>query len=77
MSNIVLPHDFRNAQSEAPPAKQSRSRQQEQLEFLLHRQAQFKEAALIAKKKGDMERAKDLLRQAKVYPNMLRVLSEG
>jgi hypothetical protein len=61
-STSVLPT---SASGPSPP-KVARSRQEEQLEFLLHRQQQFKEAALLAKKRGDIEGAKKFLLQAKV-----------
>lgn len=41
-------------------------RQKHQLDFLLKRQLQFKEAALAAKKKGDITTAKKFLLAAKV-----------
>src|SRR5580700_10705641 len=54
-----------SSQSSLKPTPPKQSRQEEQLDFLLLRQAQFKEAALLAKRRGDMEAAKTFLRQAK------------
>ena len=42
------------------------SRNEKELQFLLQRQKEFKMAALQAKKQGDIDAAKDYLRQAKV-----------
>jgi hypothetical protein len=46
------------------PPKQSRNSQQ--LDFLENRQLQFKQAALLAKRKGNMALAKEFLLKAKV-----------
>lgn len=49
-----------------PPVSGRQLRQKQQLDFLLKRQLQFKEAAITAKKKGDMTAAKKFLLAAKV-----------
>jgi coiled-coil and C2 domain-containing protein 1 len=60
-----------SSSSSLQPTPPKQSRQEEQLSFLLHRQAQFKEAALLAKKRGDMDAAKTYLRQAKGFDEMI------
>jgi hypothetical protein len=47
------------------------SKQEAQLRFLLERQQKFKEAAVTAKKKGDLESAMSFLRQSKVNCSLL------
>uniref|UniRef100_A0A0R3RRE9 C2 domain-containing protein n=1 Tax=Elaeophora elaphi TaxID=1147741 RepID=A0A0R3RRE9_9BILA len=53
------------------------SRQKQQLEFLLKRQLQFKEAAIAAKKKGDMTTAKKFLLVAKGFDKMIAASKNG
>ena len=52
------------------------TRQEKELALLEKRQAQFKAAALSCKKAGDMEQAKDYLRQAKGFEKLI-VASQG
>ena len=62
-----------SAASETPsPPKQSR--QEQQLEFIQHRQVQFREAALHAKRNGDTDLAKRYLLQSKVRKPLLIVI---
>ncbi|VDN19265.1 unnamed protein product [Gongylonema pulchrum] len=49
------------------------SRQKQQLDFLLKRQMQFKQAAVAAKNKGDIEAAKKFLLAAKVIGKYFKV----
>ncbi|VDK49125.1 unnamed protein product [Gongylonema pulchrum] len=49
------------------------SRQKQQLDFLLKRQMQFKQAAVAAKNKGDIEAAKKFLLAAKVTRKYFKV----
>lgn len=53
------------------------SRQNQQLEFLLKRQQQFKQAALIAKNKNDMALAKKYLLAAKGFDQMIEASRAG
>ncbi|XP_046961608.1 coiled-coil and C2 domain-containing protein 1-like isoform X2 [Vanessa cardui] len=52
-------------------------RYQKQLALLLHRQKQFKDAAIMAKKDGDIERAKEYLRAAKGFDGVLEAARGG
>lgn len=54
------------AQSGGGPTPPKMSKQEAQLRFLLDRQQKFKEAAVTAKKHGDLNSAMSFLRQAKV-----------
>lgn len=49
-----------------PSVSRAQTRQKQQLEFLLKRQLQFKQAAMNAKNKGDIVNAKKYLLAAKV-----------
>ncbi|XP_049870894.1 coiled-coil and C2 domain-containing protein 1-like isoform X2 [Pectinophora gossypiella] len=70
-SALPAPHD---APAAAPrPA----SRHDKQLVFLLHRQKEFKEAALKAKKEGDIEQAKEYLRAAKGFDSVIEAARGG
>ncbi|XP_050362156.1 coiled-coil and C2 domain-containing protein 1-like isoform X2 [Nymphalis io] len=60
----------------AVPSAQS-TRYQKQLALLLHRQKQFKEAAIMAKKDGDIEQAKDYLRTAKGFESVIEAARGG
>ncbi|CAG9784668.1 unnamed protein product [Diatraea saccharalis] len=66
----------------APPAPStppsaSSSRHEKQLALLLHRQKQFKEAAIKAKKAGDIEQAKEYLRAAKGFDTVIEAARGG
>ena len=50
----------------ASSIKKSPGRNEQQLNYLLERQKEFKMAALQAKKQGDLEGAKNYLRMSKV-----------
>ncbi|VDM97619.1 unnamed protein product [Thelazia callipaeda] len=52
-------------------------RQKQQLEFLLKRQLQFKQAAIVAKKKGDVISAKKFLLAAKGFDKMIIASKNG
>ncbi|XP_059061811.1 coiled-coil and C2 domain-containing protein 1-like isoform X2 [Achroia grisella] len=64
----------RAAPSQAPTPP---SRYDKQLALLLHRQKQFKEAAIKAKKSGDIEHAKEYLRAAKGFDSMIEAAKGG
>ncbi|KAK0425709.1 hypothetical protein QR680_009332 [Steinernema hermaphroditum] len=53
------------------------SRQQNQLQFLLTRQKQFKDAAILAKKRGDVITAKKYLLSAKGFEPMIEASHNG
>ncbi|GJQ67542.1 hypothetical protein Trydic_g8354 [Trypoxylus dichotomus] len=55
----------------------STSRAQKQIQFLLARQKEFKIAALNAKKKGELEQAKEFLRAAKGFEPLLEASYAG
>ncbi|VDN90458.1 unnamed protein product [Brugia pahangi] len=63
----------------APEASISgkQSRQKQQLDFLLQRQFQFKEAAIAAKRNGDVETAKKFLLAAKGFDKMIAASKNG
>uniref|UniRef100_A0AAF5RWP9 C2 domain-containing protein n=1 Tax=Wuchereria bancrofti TaxID=6293 RepID=A0AAF5RWP9_WUCBA len=63
----------------APEASISgkQSRQKQQLDFLLQRQFQFKEAAIAAKKNGDVTTAKKFLLAAKGFDKMIAASKSG
>uniref|UniRef100_A0A914WVX9 DM14 domain-containing protein n=1 Tax=Plectus sambesii TaxID=2011161 RepID=A0A914WVX9_9BILA len=63
--------------TEGGPSPPKQSRNSQQLDFLEHRQMQFKQAALLAKQKGDMELAKKYLRAAKGFDNMIEASRAG
>ncbi|XP_028174470.1 coiled-coil and C2 domain-containing protein 1-like [Ostrinia furnacalis] len=53
------------------------SRHDKQLALLLHRQKQFREAAIKAKKAGDIEQAKEYLRAAKGFDSVIEAAKGG
>ena len=61
----------------APPASRPLTRQEKQLALLEKRQGQFKAAALNCKKAGDMEQAKEYLRQAKGFEKLISASKGG
>lgn len=61
----------------APSGVEGKSRNSAQLEFLLQRQAQFKQAAIHAKSKGDVETAKKYLLEAKGFDKMIQAAQAG
>ncbi|VIO96345.1 Uncharacterized protein BM_BM6408 [Brugia malayi] len=63
----------------APEASISgkQSRQKQQLDFLLQRQFQFKEAAIAAKRNGDVATAKKFLLAAKGFDKMIAASKNG
>ncbi|CAH2105026.1 unnamed protein product [Euphydryas editha] len=61
----------------APAGAAAPSRYQKQLALLLHRQKQFKEAAILAKKNGDINQAKEYLRTAKGFDSVIEAARGG
>ncbi|VDM45287.1 unnamed protein product [Toxocara canis] len=63
----------------APPSagQLPQSRQSQQLDFLIKRQLMFKQAALAARKKGDLETAKKYLLSAKGFDQMILASRSG
>ncbi|CAB63350.3 Coiled-coil and C2 domain-containing protein 1-like [Caenorhabditis elegans] len=61
----------------APSGVEGKSRNQGQLEFLLERQAQFKQAAIHAKSRGDVEAAKKYLVEMKGFDKMIQAAQAG
>ncbi|CAH0726304.1 unnamed protein product, partial [Brenthis ino] len=59
------------------PAAHAATRNDKQLALLLHRQKQFKEAAIAAKKNGDIEQAKEYLRAAKGFDSVIEAARGG
>ncbi|XP_059484969.1 coiled-coil and C2 domain-containing protein 1-like isoform X2 [Neocloeon triangulifer] len=61
------------------PARKSpqQTRQEKQINLLLAKQKEFKEAALAAKKRGDISEARELLRQAKGFDALLQASESG
>lgn len=53
------------------------TRQEKQLAVLLKRQKEWKEAAVMAKKTGDIEKARDCLRQAKGFDSLIEATRSG
>jgi coiled-coil and C2 domain-containing protein 1 len=53
------------------------TRQEKQSALLLAKQKEFKEAALAAKKRGDIAEARELLRQAKGFDTLLQATDSG
>lgn len=53
------------------------SRQEKQLAFLVARQKEFKEAALQAKRKGEINQAKEYLRLAKGFDPLIDASNSG
>ena len=60
-----------------PSVKKPMSLQDKQLAVLEKRQAQFKSAALAAKKAGQIEQAKEYLRQAKGFDSLIEATKSG
>ena len=58
-------------------ASRPMTRQEKQLALLEKRQGQFKAAALNCKKAGDMEQAKEYLRQAKGFEKLISASKGG
>ncbi|CAK1549613.1 unnamed protein product [Leptosia nina] len=66
--------------SRAPPPRISpkqMTRNDKQLLLLMHRQKEFKEAALKAKKSGNLEQAKEYLRAAKGFDSLIEATKGG
>ncbi|CAB3408670.1 unnamed protein product [Caenorhabditis bovis] len=61
----------------APSGVAGKSRNSSQLEFLIQRQTEFKQAALNAKNRGDIERAKKYLMEAKGFDKMIQAARAG
>ncbi|XP_076812030.1 coiled-coil and C2 domain-containing protein 1-like isoform X1 [Clavelina lepadiformis] len=59
------------------PAKAPSTRYDQQVVFLQNRQAAFKEAALVAKRKGDRAAAIDYLRKMKGFDSMIEAAKNG
>ena len=57
--------------------KTPQSRQEKQLAFLVARQKEFKEAALQAKRKGEINQAKEYLRLAKGFDPLIEASNSG
>jgi coiled-coil and C2 domain-containing protein 1 len=57
--------------------KTPQSRQEKQLAFLVARQKEFKEAALQAKRKGEVNQAKEYLRLAKGFDPLIEASNSG
>ena len=57
--------------------KTPQSRVEKQLAFLTKRQQQFKKAALESKKKGEIEQAKEYLRNAKGLDQLIEASKSG
>ncbi|XP_052747328.1 coiled-coil and C2 domain-containing protein 1-like isoform X2 [Bicyclus anynana] len=60
-----------------PATPQQPTRYDKQLALLLHRQKQFKEAAILAKKNGDIAQAKEYLRAAKGFDSVIEAAEGG
>lgn len=67
----------RRSSAETKTVGGKQSRQEQQLNFLLERQRQFKLAALSAKKRGDLAAAKNYLRQAMGFDQMIEASQNG
>ncbi|CAH2065984.1 unnamed protein product, partial [Iphiclides podalirius] len=63
--------------SPSAPSAAPRGRYERQLALLMHKQKEFKEAALTAKRKGDMDLAKECLRAAKGFEPLLEAARGG
>ncbi|EFP02876.1 hypothetical protein CRE_28242 [Caenorhabditis remanei] len=61
----------------APSGVEGKSRNSAQLEFLLERQNQFKQAAIHAKSRGDVETAKKYLLEMKGFDKMIQAAHAG
>ncbi|XP_065347277.1 coiled-coil and C2 domain-containing protein 1-like isoform X2 [Cloeon dipterum] len=69
--------DVPQAEPQPPPRKNTQTRQEKQTMELLAKQKEFKEAALTAKKQGDLEAARELLRQAKGFDLVIQASQSG
>ncbi|XP_068621304.1 coiled-coil and C2 domain-containing protein 1-like isoform X2 [Battus philenor] len=67
----------RAAPAAPSPAAVAPSRHQRQLALLLHRQKEFKDAALNAKRNGNIEQAKEYLRAAKGFDSVIEAARGG
>ena len=85
-ANAPTPAPAPKAPAPAPPTAASgknlrrttsQSRVEKQLAFLLKRQQQFKKAALEAKKKGEIEQAKEYLRNCKGFDQLIEASRNG
>ncbi|KPI98531.1 hypothetical protein RR46_03683 [Papilio xuthus] len=63
--------------SSASPASPAHSRHDRQLALLLHKQKQFKDAALNAKRDGNIAQAKEYLRAAKGFDSVIEAARGG
>ncbi|CAI5437818.1 unnamed protein product [Caenorhabditis angaria] len=61
----------------APSDSPGKSRNAVQLDFLLQRQNEFKQAAILAKSKGDIDLAKKYLLEAKGFDKMIEAAKAG
>ncbi|XP_063358837.1 coiled-coil and C2 domain-containing protein 1-like [Cydia amplana] len=61
----------------APPAARQASRYDKQLALLLHRQKEFRNAAIEAKKAGNIEQAKEYLRASKGFDAVIDAAKGG
>lgn len=68
----MMPHTLPLAVRLAP-----QSRVEKQLAFLTRRQTQFKQAALEAKKRGEIEQAKEYLRMSKGFDQLIEATRNG
>ncbi|XP_042223927.1 coiled-coil and C2 domain-containing protein 1-like [Homarus americanus] len=84
----AVPKQPRAAAPQAPPAapkpapttnvrQAPQSRVEKQLAFLTKRQTQFKQAALEAKKRGEIEQAKEYLRMCKGFDQLIEATRGG
>ncbi|XP_072936404.1 coiled-coil and C2 domain-containing protein 1-like isoform X2 [Epargyreus clarus] len=64
-------------QPPAVAAKPKNTKYEKQLALLMHRQKEFREAALKAKKAGNMEQAKEYLRAAKGFDSVIEAARGG
>ncbi|XP_049816691.1 coiled-coil and C2 domain-containing protein 1-like isoform X1 [Schistocerca nitens] len=71
------PHDVQPESEKANVRKSPQSRQEKQLALLLARQKEFKEAALQAKRKGEINQAKEYLRLAKGFDPLIEATNCG
>lgn len=70
-------HEIFETEKDVEEPKEELSLQQLQLQDILGRQKQFKEAALKAKKEGAMEQAKQFLKISKGFDKVIEDLKEG
>lgn len=64
--SVEIPKPGAQSQSQPQGTTTRQGRNEQQLNFLLERQKEFKTAALKAKKAGDIDEAKQWLRMSKV-----------